>query len=366
MRRPRPQTARPAPRPPAGRRPGTAPSRLAQQPRVPTRSGQLGTAAAAATAARLLRLRKSLPTSGAFQPSGPRGAANNGALDGAAAARHTVAVRKRAEAACRREQALRLYKLRRARAAEASHASSLARQGAQGRIGGGLLNGAQFVDLNTLDTTGGAQLPQGRILMLQKDALVRAMSTAKRALMTLAETRTRPSSPSAVRGTVVGAAQMTELWDLYTAQGRFREWHLLRLARAVAQLARASLRDAMRSGGAIAKRSWQWDHDEELLASACAAAEAQLAALERDPAGYLWQLYPGDACFLTRLPPGSSSGAGEARWRCTQEDFVSKAAAQLFTGGDFDLANLVPQLLDRLVSSTKQRRSSSSSNNIFV
>jgi hypothetical protein len=213
-----------------------------------------------------------------------------------------------------------------------------------------LQSGPALIDLNVLDKACAAQLlPHGH---RREDALIRAMSMAKQALMSLTAVTRSPGAVPSLRKQLVDRTQMSELWELYTDEhGRFQEPQMKQLALDIVQIARGCLHDALRVDGAIAKRSWQWDSDEMHLATVRSAVEAQLAAFEHDPASYLWKLYPANVCFLVRRNDENSSSTDDGgSCSSSQSQFVSKAAAQLFAGGEFDLANLVPQVLDRLVS----------------
>ena len=132
-------------------------------------------------------------------------------------------------------------------------------------------------------------------------------------------------------------------------------------------IARHTLHDALRVSGVIAKRSWQWNDD-----AGCVRAfrrRSTTCCMEHDPAAYLWTLYRGNVCFLKQRRQKRFKRGILAALHVYVRDRTSwKAATQLFAGGEFDVANLVPQLLDRLVSGTaaaaqphhgRQHRSSS-------
>ncbi len=336
-------------------------------PRLSSRSGVLGSRAAMATAPRLLRLRKRLATQDPQQLRRAQSARERAdRVDGATAAQHvvsTIAAGRRAVALRnRQEDALSRYWMRRGQDLDTVGRNSASDSPTPATVAirsdtwtGGLMKGPAQIDLNALDRNNEAPLlPVGRT---REAALIRALSSAKQVMMSLTVAQRIPYSslPRSCKKLVDGA-QMSELWELYGDEsGRFQEQQMQQLARDIVELSRRTLHDALRVSGVIAKRSWQWNDDTQRLASERSAVEAQLAALEGDPAAYLWKLYPGNVCFLKRRTdkePASSTNGGCSSCVCSRADFVSKAAAQLFAGGEFDVANLVPQLLDRLVSGT--------------
>lgn len=306
-----------------------------------------------ATAPRLLRLRKrvALDQQNCARPH------SAGRLGGAEAARRAisaVAARRRAEAFRKQKDAVTRYRVRRGWPLDEQDDVSSETLAIRSDTWSSFKYGPALIDLNVLDRTRGAQVPLGN---RREAALVRAMSSAKKALTTLKADQRMPGATPTLREQPVSRAQMCELWELYANDhGQFREQQMQQLARDVVQLVRHCLHDAQRVGGVIAKRKWQWNDDKQQLAMVCVAAEAQLKALEDDPAGYLWQLYPSNVCFLARRSVNEESSSSDidrniscSACECSQAEFVNKAASQLFVGGDFDLANLVPQVLDRLV-----------------